>query len=719
MNYNETSQWAADLGSGYSAIRPLGEGGMGTLYRAHKDSLDVDVVIKRVKQKFKGRMDERAEANILKTLKHKYLPRIYDVIESPSGYVYTIMDMIPGENMQNYVKTHGPVSQKLAYRWACQLCEVIAYLHSQVPPILHCDIKPSNIMITPAGDICVIDFNTSLVFSKGVLAIGATPGYAAPEQYTRPGASPDTIETVPLEETMPLRGYKDAFAYQNVRSNKDPSGRGVSNSVTAAQATNAGGYGTISKRTDVYGIGATLYYAITGQQPGHSLKDVRPITSYKLKFSRSFLLIIARAMMKRQEERFCDAQEMLRALQDIHAIDGRYKKVVHSQRVVAAVSLVLAVSGTLAILFGVQRIGVERYAAYDALVRKGRTAADEMRFDEAEQDLQQAIAIYDDQLEAYVEQAVLLYRQGKYQECIDAVETTQSRELKYYSRQSVANLYNVAAEAYYELESYESAATMYQKAIGYSPDILSYYQGEATALIQLGDYSGADEVLAEMAKAVPDAEQSGAYQVVQSELLRKQGDLPDALDAARKAIGSADGNDQLARAYRLAASICEDIGDSMLSEEINLLNQGIEQLPDGYYNALAGQLASAYIRQAETTGNPGYQKDALRTYQQLEKNGNTTLEVRLNIAMLQYQLHDFSKAMEMLQALKKDYPKDYRVYKWLAFVQGELDLQNGASYTKTLGYYETAAELYRAEQASGVYDPQMDELDRMARNNWQ
>lgn len=719
MNYNETSQWAADLGSGYSAIRPLGEGGMGTLYRAHKDSLDVDVVIKRVKQKFKGRMDERAEANILKTLKHKYLPRIYDVIESPSGYVYTIMDMIPGENMQNYVKTHGPVSQKLAYRWACQLCEVIAYLHSQVPPILHCDIKPSNIMITPADDICVIDFNTSLVFSKGVLAIGATPGYAAPEQYTRPGASPDTIETVPLEETMPLRGYKDAFAYQNVRSNKDPSGRGVSNSVTAAQATNAGGYGTISKRTDVYGIGATLYYAITGQQPGHSLKDVRPITSYKLKFSRSFLLIIARAMMKRQEERFCDAQEMLRALQDIHAIDGRYKKVVHSQRVVAAVSLVLAVSGTLAILFGVQRIGVERYAAYDALVRKGRTAADGMRFDEAEQDLQQAIAIYDDQLEAYVEQAVLLYRQGKYQECIDAVETTQSRELKYYSRQSVANLYNVAAEAYYELESYESAATMYQKAIGYSPDILSYYQGEATALIQLGDYSGADEVLAEMAKAVPDAEQSGAYQVVQSELLRKQGDLPDALDAARKAIGSADGNDQLARAYRLAASICEDIGDSMLSEEINLLNQGIEQLPDGYYNALAGQLASAYIRQAEATGNPGYQKDALRTYQQLEKNGNTTLEVRLNIAMLQYQLHDFSKAMEMLQALKKDYPKDYRVYKWLAFVQGELDLQNGASYTKTLGYYETAAELYRAEQASGVYDPQMDELDRMARNNWQ
>ena len=430
MDYNDVSQWAADLGSGYSRIYPLGEGGMGTLYCAHKDSLDVDVVIKRVKQKFKGRMDERAEANILKTLKHKYLPRIYDVIESQSGYVYTIMDMIPGVNMQKYVETHGPANQKLAYRWACQLCEVTAYLHSQIPPILHCDIKPSNIMITPSGDICVIDFNTSLVFSKGVLAIGATPGYAAPEQYTRPEGThltPDSAETVPLAETMPLRGYGNAVAYRNTAS----SGSNANASVTAAQATNAGGYGTISKRTDVYGIGATLYYAITGQQPGHSLKSVRPITSYKLKFSRSFLLIISRAMKKRQEERFCDAQEMLRALQNIHAIDGRYKKVVRSQKIVAAASIVLAIAGTATILLGTQRIGVERYAAYDALVRKGRTAAEEMHFDEAEQDLNQAIAIYDDQLEAYIEKAVLLYRQGKYQECIDAVETTQSRALNH------------------------------------------------------------------------------------------------------------------------------------------------------------------------------------------------------------------------------------------------------------------------------------------------
>ena len=718
MNYSDINQWAADLGSGYSNICPLGEGGMGTLYSAHKDSLDVDVVIKRVKQKFKGRMDERAEANILKTLKHKYLPRIYDVIESPSGYVYTIMDMIPGENMQDYVKRHGPANQKLAYRWACQLCEVIAYLHAQIPPILHCDIKPSNIMITPAGDICVIDFNTSLVFSKGAIAIGATPGYAAPEQYTRPvdTAFASSAETVPLDATMPLRGYGSAEAYQNTHSG----GSSANYSVTAAQATGAGGYGSISKRTDVYGIGATLYYAITGQQPNHSLKEVRPITSYKLKFSRSFLSIIARAMKKRQEERFCDAQEMLRALQDIHAIDGRYKAVVRTQKTIAVISVLLAIAGAVMIVVGVQRIGVERYASYDALVRKGRTAGEEMRFDEAEQDLQKAIAIYDDQLEAYVEQAVLLYRQGRYQECIDAVETTQSRALKYYSKQSVANLYNTAAESYYALGDYEKAVSMYQKALDYAPNVSSYYQGIATAQIQLGDFSSAQATLEQMKQAIPQAEQGGDYQIVQAELLRKQGDLSGALEAARAAIDAGSDNDLLARAYRLAADICEEMGGDAISEEIELLNQGIGRLPEGYYNALAGQLASAYSRQAEKTGDTSYQKKALETYQKLQSSGNTTLEVRLNIAMLQYQLRDFQSALAELQALEADYPKDYRVYKWLAFVQGELDEQaNAASHTKALDYYAKAVQFYRDAQAAGTYDPQMDELDRMAQNYWQ
>ena len=75
------------------------------------------------------------------------------------------------------------------------------------------------------------------------------------------------------------------------------------------------------------------------------------------------------------------------------------------------------------------------------------------------------------------------------------------------------------------------------------------------------------------------------------------------------------------------------MGENKISEEIELLEHGIERLPGGYYNALAGQLATSYIRQAEVTGNSSYQEKALQTYQKMEDNGNTTLEVRLNIAI--------------------------------------------------------------------------------------
>ena len=118
-------------------------------------------------------------------------------------------------------------------------------------------------------------------------------------------------------------------------------------------------------------------------------------------------------MKKRQEERFCDAQEMLRALQDIHAIDGRYKRWFILNELWRRSLLSLRYQELWLSCLAYSESAWNGTPLMTPLVRKGRTAADEMRFDEAEQDLQQAIAIYDDQLEAYVEQAVLLYRQGK------------------------------------------------------------------------------------------------------------------------------------------------------------------------------------------------------------------------------------------------------------------------------------------------------------------
>lgn len=701
METTDRRQWSTDVGNGYSRMRPLDEGGMGTLYLAHKDSLDIDVVIKRVKQKFRGRMDERAEANILKNLKHKYLPRIYDIINSPSGYVYTIMDYIQGENMQKYIEKNGPANQKTVYRWACQLCEAVAYLHTQTPPILHCDIKPSNVMITPSGDICVIDFNTSLVFSKGVLALGATPGYAAPEQYAKGPSKSDEEATLPLFGRAEEDGQSSYFesAY----------------SATAAQATNAGDYGTISKRTDVYGIGATLYFAATGQRPAHALEQVRPITSYHCGLSKSFQAIILRAMRKHQEERFQDAQEMLRALQDIHLMDRRYQNTATAQKMVALVSGLMIAAGAACVAFGVQRIGQERVMLYDSLVRSGRTAGEAMQFDAADQALQRAISLYDDRLEAYVEQAVLLYRQGEYQECVDEIGSILTRPLQYQDVQTVANLYYTAARSYDALEEYENAVQMYRKALEYAPKQAIEYQGLAAAQLQLGDLSGAEETLQLMRQEIPEAEDTAAYQVALGTLQYRRGSLEDALASAQAAISAFGDDEQKAQAYLLAANIYEEMGDTFVSEEIDWLENGISQLPAAYYNVMAEPLAAAYVRLAAAEGTSEGLSRALEVYQQIQTNGNKTFEIRLSTAIVRYRLEDFAGAEQTLLSLQEEYPDDYRVYKWLAFVADAKQNRAGTyDFSKAKDYWLQAKQLYEIAQIQGTSDPEMDELNQIA-----
>lgn len=101
----------------------------------------------KIKDEVRGKVKSRQEADILKNLKHPYLPRVYDFIQTEDG-VYTVMDYIQGENMDDAVKKHGKYSQRQVKKWAEQLGEALDYLYSQNPPIIHSDIKPANIMLT-------------------------------------------------------------------------------------------------------------------------------------------------------------------------------------------------------------------------------------------------------------------------------------------------------------------------------------------------------------------------------------------------------------------------------------------------------------------------------------------------------------------------------------------------------------------------------------------
>ena len=174
--------YLAELTNTYEIYEEIGAGGGGTVYRAVHKRLQKVVVLKKISDSVSGMMNCRTEVDILKNLRHSYLPQVLDFIESSEG-IYTVMDYVSGKSLQRMLDEGHHFTEKEVLKYTKQLCEALQYLHSQNPPIIHGDIKPDNVMITPEGNVCLIDFNISGVLeNKSAVTYGYTPGFSAPEQ---------------------------------------------------------------------------------------------------------------------------------------------------------------------------------------------------------------------------------------------------------------------------------------------------------------------------------------------------------------------------------------------------------------------------------------------------------------------------------------------------------------------------------------------------------
>ena len=186
----------------FLVLAQAGKGGFGAVYKAadtqfgnrlvavkemSQNSLDVQELIAAT-QAFKH------EAMLLANLTHPNLPRIYDHF-SESGRWYLVMDFIEGETLDTLLQRLGgkplPVTKVLDI--AIQLCSVLDYLHTRPTPIIFRDLKPANVMLTPADHVYLIDFGIARLFKPGqareTTALGST-GYASPEQYGKSQTTP-------------------------------------------------------------------------------------------------------------------------------------------------------------------------------------------------------------------------------------------------------------------------------------------------------------------------------------------------------------------------------------------------------------------------------------------------------------------------------------------------------------------------------------------------
>ncbi|GER88039.1 hypothetical protein KDW_22010 [Dictyobacter vulcani] len=199
----KTTQATHLLRQRYRVLERLGQGGMGSVYRAEDTELgNRPVAIKELSQKGLNQQESQEaeesfkhEALLLAGLMHPNLPRIYENF-SEAGRWYLVMDFIEGETLEDYLAKHGgKLPWPEVYEICMQLCAVLQYLHTRPTPIVFRDLKPMNVMITPNRQVYLIDFGIARLFKPGqahdTIAFGS-PGYAAPEQYgkaqTRPNA---------------------------------------------------------------------------------------------------------------------------------------------------------------------------------------------------------------------------------------------------------------------------------------------------------------------------------------------------------------------------------------------------------------------------------------------------------------------------------------------------------------------------------------------------
>ena len=166
----------------YTLLEVVGEGGMGTVYRAHDAELDREVAIKVLRDAATAvRLDQfRVEARVIASLEHPGIVPVHDAGILPDGRAFYVMTLVRGRRLDDHLRAVPRLTDRL--RLFLRILEPVAFAHSR--GVIHRDLKPSNIMVGPFGEVLVMDWGLAqapgTVSEPGVAA--GTRGFMAPEQ---------------------------------------------------------------------------------------------------------------------------------------------------------------------------------------------------------------------------------------------------------------------------------------------------------------------------------------------------------------------------------------------------------------------------------------------------------------------------------------------------------------------------------------------------------
>jgi serine/threonine protein kinase len=316
-NIVERLREEADLpdlgGSKYLVLHKLGSGGMGTVYLAQDVDLGRKVAVKVMNAADStGALASRMmrEARIVALLEHPSIVPIHDVGELDDGRVFYAMKLVQGKRLDQSAGDAASLLDLL--RTFQKVCEAVAFAHAR--GVIHRDLKPENIMVGPFGEVLVMDWGVAKLLSAGRRADDSTSENAPAELYNLDDA--DLVVTLPLPAGSPA----------------DTRGGTVIGTPAYMPPEQARGETELlDERSDIYALGAILYFLVTGgppyetggatdarQKPG-ARRPVRP-RQIDPKIPRAIEAICLKAMSDRRDDRYASAEAI--AADVVSFLDG-------------------------------------------------------------------------------------------------------------------------------------------------------------------------------------------------------------------------------------------------------------------------------------------------------------------------------------------------------------------------------------------------------------
>lgn len=655
----------------YEVIAQIGMGNSGIVYKARHRNLDKFVVLKKIKANAINIADNRAEADVLKNLKHAYLPQVMDFVED-NGDIYTVMEFISGNSFKQYLDARTAFPEKSEIIWMKQVAATLCYLHNQKPPIIHSDLKPGNIMLTNSGNVCLIDFNISFSLGGNGFVNGYTKNYASPEQ----------IRAWNYNQTQPKPSLRKK----------------------------------IDKRSDIYSMGATFYHIVTGNKPMPDDNGyVQDIREKKPEINQLFGAVIMKCLEPDLKKRYQRAEDVLYDLQTMAQRSKEYRSLLRKQRIISGVLAGGLVLSAVLALAGYFRIDSERMKRYEDTVAQEEKCIKNGNYDQLDDYYQKAVKLYPGKMDAYLQKALALNRQKEYEDCINFINTNILNSKSVMNDGSEDSVYYLLGDCYSQLEDYEQAAEYYNSAIEANPENGNYYRDGAIMEAYCGNTDKAQEL---METAKEKGLDTTEVNYVDGEIKYSKGDYEDARSIFQKCIEDSDDAYIQMRSYIMEAKCIDKQDDSVdgKKRKMKLLKKAKKELPKENNIGILEELAQTYSDLGNDTGDTEYYQKAISVFKQIQSQGMGDYNTGYNMSVLYQNLNDYSSAEQELMQLLDNYGEDYKTYKSLAFLEVSCQDQlpkEQRDYSKFKEYYEKAHDLYQSQLSSNANDMEMDKLEEL------